>query len=62
MGGGGEVPLILPFLRVLEVLAGPILPVVPLLVELFELEEEAMGGREFDEDIVEVLVSKILCL
>ena len=37
-------------------IARTILPVVPLLVELFELDEEAMGGRELD------VVSKILCL
>lgn len=49
-------PLILPFLLVLDVLAGPILPVVPPFAELVfedELDEEeaTTGGRESEPDL-----------
>lgn len=45
-------PLILPFLLVLEVLAGPILPVVPPpLVFEDEFEEGAIGSRELELDL-----------
>jgi hypothetical protein len=42
------VPLILPFLLVLEVLAGPILPVVPPPLVFDEFEEGATTGLELE--------------